>query len=373
MLTPARRHFESVMAQNRGTAANTMADLTAYEQMLHRLRIDKNRFRGIQNNKLKAETKAAALPDYQGWVDGVLASDSGQADEVLTTVMLWNVDAGNVAEALRIGEYVIRHHLSMGDKFQRSPAVVLMDEICDPVLAHFKASLSDVPVSVDLLKALDGLTANEDVPEPVRAKLWKCIGYTLRTNPEAMDEALEYLRKAIAEYSDIGVKRDIEILERLAKKVASNVPESTEDAAGDGDSGAEIPRSAVTAMTVVNGESVPLADGPLVLSSESGNAASELTVLDTGVSEIPVPATDVVAADSATTPVVADAGGAEAAVPAAETPAAEPAAKTPVRRGRPAGTKTAAGKTKTSAAAAKKTTGTAKARTGAAAKAAKPQ
>jgi len=352
MLTPARRHFESVMAQNRGTAANTMADLTAYEQMLHRLRIDKNRFRGIQNNKLKADTKAEALPNYQGWVDGVLASDSGQADEVLTTVMLWHVDAGSIAEALRIGEYVIRHHLSMGDNFQRTAAVVLMDEICDPVLSHFKASQSDVPVSVDLLKALDGLTANEDVPEAVRAKLWKCIGYTLRTNPETLDEALEYLRKAIAEFSEIGVKRDIEILDRLVKKAASNVPESNKELNGGGNSGADIPRSAVTAMTVINGESVPV-----VLTQESGNA----------------PAVDLVATDSATVPVIAEAGGAEATVPAAETPAAEPAAKTPVKRGRPAGTKTAAGKTKTSAAAAKKTTGTAKARTGAAAKTAKPQ
>jgi len=357
MLTPARRHFESVMAQNRGTAANTMADLTAYEQMLHRLRIDKNRFRGIQNNKLKADTKAEVLPNYQGWVDGVLASDSGQADEVLTTVMLWHVDAGSIAEALRIGEYVIRHHLSMGDNFQRTAAVVLMDEICDPVLSHFKASQSDVPVSVDLLKALDGLTANEDVPEAVRAKLWKCIGYTLRTNPETLDEALEYLRKAIAEFSEIGVKRDIEILDRLVKKAASNVTESTEELNGGGNSGADIPRSAVTAMTVINGESVPLAAGPVVLRQESGNA----------------PAVDLVATDSATVPVIAEAGGAEATVPAAETPAAEPAAKAPVKRGRAAGKTTAAGKAKTSAAAAKKTTGTAKARTGAAAKTAKPQ
>lgn len=370
MLTPARRHFESVMAQNRGTAANTMADLTAYEQMLHRLRIDKNRFRCIQNNKLKADTKAEALPNYQGWVDGVLASDSGQADEVLTTVMLWHVDAGSIAEALRIGEYVIRHHLSMGDNFQRTAAVVLMDEICDPVLAHFKASQSDVPVSVDLLKALDGLTANEDVPEAVRAKLWKCIGYTLRTNPETLGEALEYLRKAIAEFSEIGVKRDIEILDRLVKKAASNVPETTEEINGGGDSGADIPRSAVTAMTVVDGESVPLADGPVVLSSESGNAPAEVTVLDVDAGEKPAPAADVVT--SATLPVVSEASVAKAAVPAAETPAARSAAKAPVKRGRPAGKTTAAGKTKTSAAAAKKTSGASKARTGAA-KAGKPQ
>jgi len=218
MLTPARKHFENVMAQNRGNGASTLADQTAYEQILHRLRIDQNRLKGIQANKAKAEEKQKLLPDYQGWVDGTLAADSGQADDVLTRVMLWHIDAGNIAEALRIGEYVIRHKLSMPDKFNRTAAVTLMDEICDPVLAAFKAAPNVATVNVDLLKALDGLTANEDAPEAVRAKLWKAIGYTLRTTEATQPEALEYLQKAIAEFSDIGVKRDIELLTRLLKK-----------------------------------------------------------------------------------------------------------------------------------------------------------
>ncbi|CAM3517461.1 hypothetical protein BS639_08930 [Rouxiella silvae] len=224
MLTPARKHFENVMAQNRGNGASTLADQTAYEQILHRLRIDQNRLKGIQANKAKAEEKQKLLPDYQGWVDGTLAADSGQADDVLTRVMLWHIDAGNIAEALRIGEYVIRHKLSMPDKFNRTAAVTLMDEICDPVLAAFKAAPNVATVNVDLLKALDGLTANEDAPEAVRAKLWKAIGYTLRTAEATQPEALEYLQKAIAEFSDIGVKRDIELLTRLLKKAETETP-----------------------------------------------------------------------------------------------------------------------------------------------------
>lgn len=224
MLTPARKHFENVMAQNRGNGANTLADQTAYEQILHRLRIDQNRLKGIQANRAKAEEKQKLLPDYQGWVDGTLAADSGQADDVLTRVMLWHVDAGNIAEALRIGEYVIRHKLAMPDKFNRTAAVTLIDEICDPVLAAFKAAPNVATVNVDLLKALDGLTANEDAPEAVRAKLWKAIGYTLRTAEATQPEALEYLQKAIAEFSDIGVKRDIELLTRLLKKAETETP-----------------------------------------------------------------------------------------------------------------------------------------------------
>lgn len=353
MLTPARRHFESVMAQNRGTTTNTLADQTAYEQMLHRLRVDKNRFHGIQNNKAKADAKRELLPNYQGWIDGVLASDSGQADAVLTTVMLWSIDAGNVAEALRIGEYVIRHKLVMHDNFSRTPAVVLVDEICDPVLAKFKASQADVPLSVDLLKALDGLTANEDMPEPVRAKLWKAIGYTLRTSADTQAEALEYLRKAISEYSDIGVKRDIEILERLLKAAAAGSAESGAAPAVVAGGPTDIPRSAVTAVTLVDEN-------------------EQATPAGSDESSAPVAADVLVNSDSDSKAPGVDAGVSDATVPAAEVASkrAKPAA---VKRGRPAGTKAVAGKAKVSAAAAKKTTGAAKAQKVVAARADKSQ
>ena len=340
MLTPARLHFEAVMAQSRGNGENTLADLTAYEQVLHRLRVDKNRLKGIQNNKNKAEVKREILPDYQGWIDGVLAADSGQADAVLTTVMLWSIDAGNVAEALRLGEYAIRHKLAMHDNFDRTPAVVLIDEICDPVLAAFKASQSEAPLSVDLLKALDGLTASEDVPEPVRAKLWKAIGYTLRISKDTQAEALEYLRKAITEFSDIGVKRDIEILDRMVKAALSEQTQAVEVAGSGGD---QIPRSAVTAVTM-------LADSGEVQTVENaGSQPSEaVTVSD------PKGADDGMEAPAAS--------ASETSVPA-----------NTVKSARAAGAKSAVRKAKTATSAAKKTAGTSKTRAGTVAKVAKPR
>jgi len=148
---------------------------------------------------------------------------------------------------------VIRHQLAMPDLFQRTAAVTLIDEICDPVLAAFKAQSNVVTVSVDLLKALDGLTTGQDVPEQVRAKLWKAIGYTLRTVPETQPEALEYLQTAITEFSEIGVKREIEQLDRLLKKSA--LPDAA--AAGGetpGNDEQAIPTSAVTAVTVIDAD-----------------------------------------------------------------------------------------------------------------------
>ncbi|WP_252500998.1 phage terminase small subunit, partial [Escherichia coli] len=65
--------------------------------------------------------------DYQPWIDGVLAADTGQADEVITTVMIWAADAGDIAQALRIGQYVLRHKIPMPDQYKRTTATVLVE------------------------------------------------------------------------------------------------------------------------------------------------------------------------------------------------------------------------------------------------------
>lgn len=219
MLTPAQKHFERVMAERRSDRGATTADRTAYEQVLFRLRMDKADLSRIQSNAGKAKLKSERLPDYQPWIDGVLAADTGQADEVITTVMIWAADTGDVAQALRIGQYVLRHKIPMPDQYKRTTATVLVEEICDPILAAFKANPATASVSIDNLNALNGITINEDMPDQVRAKLFKAMGYTVRLNQDVGSQrlALSYLQDAIRLNEKIGVVRDIELLERSIK------------------------------------------------------------------------------------------------------------------------------------------------------------
>ena len=234
MLTPAQQHFNRVMAERRHASREpSQLEMTAYETMLHRLRLDKARLSRVQSQKAKADLKRELLPDYQPWIEGVLTADSGQSDDVLTTVMIWCCDCGNIAEALRIGQYVLRHKLPMPDQYRRTTATVLVEEICDPVLAAFKANPAVAPVAADLLEALRGLTLNEDMPDEVRSKLLKALGYTLRLtdNVESLTAAVEYLRQAaVLNPKKAGVTRDIELLQRALKK-------SGQPADGDGADG----------------------------------------------------------------------------------------------------------------------------------------
>ncbi|WP_261372141.1 phage terminase small subunit [Yersinia bercovieri] len=108
MLTPAQRHYDKVMAERRGTTEDVVQG-SAYEQQLYRLRIDQRRLSQFQSHLTRATMKREMLPAYDGWLDGVLAANSGQSDEVVTTCMVWSVDAGLYRDALRLAEYVIGH------------------------------------------------------------------------------------------------------------------------------------------------------------------------------------------------------------------------------------------------------------------------
>ncbi|WP_422527933.1 phage terminase small subunit [Serratia fonticola] len=255
MLTPARRHFESVMAQRRGDVdAPLRQSETAYEQQLFRLENDKRRLKRIESVKAKVELKKELLPAYEGWLDGVLKADSGQADEIVTTCMIWHIDAGNYGTALPLAEYVIRHGIPLPDHYERGTACLIVDEIADAALSHFKiGDTASAPVSLDILLRIERLTDGLDMPDEARAKLYKAIGFTLRDKTEEPDLAasLSWLQRAMALNANIGVVKDVQNLIRAISKASldeaggegsstvkgdgssSSLPEITTDAAGE--------------------------------------------------------------------------------------------------------------------------------------------
>lgn len=223
MLTPAQRHYDKVMAERRGTTEDVVQGGSAYEQQLHRLRIDQRRLSQFQSHTTRAEMKREMLPAYDGWLDGVLTANSGQSDEVVTTCMVWSVDAGLYRDALRLAEYVIGHNLPMADKYQRTAACFVVDQLSEAALLNFKiASTNNPAIEIDILLRLQELTADKDMPDEARAKLLKAIGYTLRQSTNLADQAsaLIWLQRALAAHKDAGVKKDIEVLERNLKKAA---------------------------------------------------------------------------------------------------------------------------------------------------------
>lgn len=223
MLTPAQKHFQRVMAERHGkTEEHSDVARTAHEQILHRLRMDQSALKKVQSDQAKAAMKKQLLPHYEGWIDGTLEGDSGRQDEVIVTLMIWAIDTADYPLAVRIGRYVIAHDLAMPDRFRRTAATALVEELCDPILVQVKADdTADLTPYLSVLDDLAQIVDGKDMPDQVLAKLFKVRGFALRNGTEADQvTALGLLRQAIKLDAGAGVRKEIERLARLVKKAS---------------------------------------------------------------------------------------------------------------------------------------------------------
>ena len=149
-LSLAQRHQRRVLAAQEAAAASPLTSMegaTAYELQLAQLLQDRLRLKQVQSNQGKAELKAQLLPAYIPYVQGVLEAGKGAQDEVLTTIMVWRIDAGDFAGALEIAAYVLEHKMIMPDRFERSTGCLIAEEIAEAALKAQKAGTGfELPV-----------------------------------------------------------------------------------------------------------------------------------------------------------------------------------------------------------------------------------
>ncbi|MDR3432069.1 MAG: terminase endonuclease subunit [Rouxiella aceris] len=218
MLSPARRHMlrqSAVEAAQREN--NPLRHATGYELMLLKLNEDKRTLKKVRSLEKKAEIKRRLLPDYAPWVNGVLSEGRGAQDAILMTVMIWRLDAGDIPGALAIARYALRFGLAPPDNYKRnSTAYLLAEDVADAAMRAWVAKETVDPAP--LLATLE-LTRAEDMPDQVRAKLHKVIGYVLREAGRAL-EALEHLKRALQLHDRCGVVKDIERLARELRNQA---------------------------------------------------------------------------------------------------------------------------------------------------------
>lgn len=229
MTNPCRRHFVRVSAAIEAAAANptqTMAGATAYEHQLNQLLQDRLRLKQVQSNQGKAELKRQLLPDYLPYVQGVLEGGKGAQDEVLTTIMVWRIDAEDFNGALDIADYVLKHKLIMPDRFERTTGCLVAEEVATVALKALKVG---EPFELAVLQRTVELTAAEDMPDQARAKLFLAIGrVTLEGitdekpgQPGQVQAGIDLLKKSIDLHDACGGKKDLERAERLLNKIAA--------------------------------------------------------------------------------------------------------------------------------------------------------
>lgn len=241
MFSPALRNRQRVLAQLSGqekaepTAPAELKPTTLVGQEYAALRVllhdNLRTLSDIASHEARVPVKVEMARAFAPWIDGVLSAE-GQAaqDEILVVNLVWSIDYRDFDYALRLAGHAIRHGLAMPQGFTRTPACYLAEEVATIANAEFDA------VNLDHLLAVQQLVDGHDMHDAVRAKLLKAIGrrYAQRAaqfDPAAdnapaggkaayVQTALEALNRALQLDSNVGVKKDIERLEREAKKLA---------------------------------------------------------------------------------------------------------------------------------------------------------
>lgn len=253
----ARKHREKVLAslsaaaaphETGGPALPVAAGpaAAAAAQMAMRLTHDRRRLKEIQSLEKKIEAKREMIPEYEAWVEGIMEAARKDAEAsigpVLPTIMVWKIDTGDYLGALHLAHYVLRNDVPLPSHFERQPATLIVEEIAEAALRELGNGQA---FSLDVLEEVGALTAEEDMPDEVRAKLFKAIGLehnrradeaatvanatdTLRA---AQDRALEALRRAQQLNDRVGVKDRIKKIERAIAK-AEAAPAEQAGAAG---------------------------------------------------------------------------------------------------------------------------------------------
>lgn len=247
----ARRHREMHRAAQAGAASpdggkirtndlpaampTTGPVASEYALLLAALGADLTTLRGVQSVERKIEAKAGMIGRYRAWLAGAMASNPPVQDDIVGTMLIWSIDVGDWDLALQLGEHMLAANLGLPERYKRSPAVALAEEVADSALRVATA----VPRAV-LEQTLE-LTAAHDMPDQVRAKLHKAIGLAFQAeadafDPEAesqraggkralVDAALGHLTRALELDQNAGVKKAIERLTSELKKLpAANDP-----------------------------------------------------------------------------------------------------------------------------------------------------
>ena len=251
-LSPARAHLQRIAASQAAAPAQASAAGSEHELLMAQLYEHTRQLKAIKSVEKKIEAKREFVAAYDTYLGGVIESDQGGADPIVTTLLVWNIDAGRYDSALAIAAYVLQHNLQLPDQYQRDVPTLLADEFSTAALTG--AMPADQQQA--LLASVGQITDARDMPDQARAKLHKAMGYALIGKHGSAEPDLDqvsddhartaefHLSRALTLNPQAGVKKDLERLARRLKGVPASTPADPRPGGPVGDgAGAQAPKA----------------------------------------------------------------------------------------------------------------------------------
>lgn len=204
-----RQEIEAQQAANvaKEDNAQDMRDSSSYSKIELQFATHQRYLSNINSKEKTLEAKAELLADYQGYIDGVLASGVGTQDDILMSLMVWHGDVGNIDDALDIATYAVEHGLEMPMNYKRNVQTTITDLVSDYALAKPEQ------VSVEQLEDTLALVADADMADEATAKLHRALGEAL--SEDDLSKAITHLERAIELDASVGAKKTLSRLKKL--------------------------------------------------------------------------------------------------------------------------------------------------------------
>ena len=204
MISPAWRHKEKVRQAQAAEAAKASleaADQKAVEDMakgndkfkllLKAIEGECKRISDLPQGRERTELKKQLLKTYLPVVHKYIEGDDEYKNTVLTQVMVWCFDTGEIAEAVKLAAVAIKQKQPMPKRYGRDAKTFVADAVLEwaeeqfnagnPVDPYFSAMFSDV--------------MGWSVHDKIKVKYLKLASLNAEQEKD-LDKALEYCEKA---------------------------------------------------------------------------------------------------------------------------------------------------------------------------------
>lgn len=157
----------------------------------------------IQSISHKNELKAEFLPFYLPWIEGTIAEGVGVQNDMLVKLMVWCLDTHDFKTAIDVAEYALLNDFVMPEPFTRDVATVFVEQLSDEMLKN----VFNTSEHADLIQRAVNSTTDQDMPDQVRAKLYRALGDSLKDAKPA--DAIIAYETAIKLDDSVGCKKDL--------------------------------------------------------------------------------------------------------------------------------------------------------------------